>query len=195
MKKIIFLSLLVISITADAQSLKDLLYNGKLKSDSNTVVKKTDDLSTKIDTTTKKKPTEPEKKIVVTAPMDSSSAAIINDADAPTPVTPKDNATITRDNTKLWKSYIDSFVVTLNTEVLNSKKIKKGDYFIMIDYEIGLDGLVNVKNVSPSPESSYLQEQIKERININPPRMNPVLDGNGKARKVNKKYNLNISKD
>ncbi len=93
------------------------------------------------------------------------------------------------------KGYIDSLIVTLNTEVLNSKKIKKGDYFVMIYYEIGTDGVVNVKNVTPSPESSYLQEQIKERINIKPPRLNPITDANGKARKVNKKYNLNISKD
>src|SRR5687768_15965095 len=51
-----FLLLLLIagSFTGQAQSLRDLLYGGKLKSDSNTVVRKTDDLSTKIDTGQKK---------------------------------------------------------------------------------------------------------------------------------------------
>ncbi|MES1224991.1 MAG: hypothetical protein ABUT20_56405, partial [Bacteroidota bacterium] len=57
MKKIILLLAVVISVTANAQSLKDLLYSGKLKSDTGSVVRKTDDLSTKIDTA-KKKPAE-----------------------------------------------------------------------------------------------------------------------------------------
>jgi hypothetical protein len=50
--------LVAFAFTANAQtqpkSLKDLLYSGKLKMDSTGVVRKTDDLSTKIDTTTKK---------------------------------------------------------------------------------------------------------------------------------------------
>ena len=51
-----FLFLIIISVitsTAEAQSLKDLLYSGKLKKDSNTVIRKGDDLSSRIDTGTK----------------------------------------------------------------------------------------------------------------------------------------------
>ena len=55
MKKALLSSLvIVVSVYGKAQSLKDLLYGGKLKNDSNSVVRKTDDLSTKIDTSTKK---------------------------------------------------------------------------------------------------------------------------------------------
>ncbi len=64
MKKAILFLLIISAVGANAQSksqsLKDLLYSGKLKMDSNTVVRKGDDLSTKIDTSTKK-PAEPEK--------------------------------------------------------------------------------------------------------------------------------------
>ena len=55
MKKGILFLLLAASFSVEAQqSLKDLLYSGKLKSDSNTVIRKGDDLNAKIDTSTKK---------------------------------------------------------------------------------------------------------------------------------------------
>src|SRR4051812_37752119 len=68
MKQAILFLLLAGSFSAKAQSLKDLLYSGKLKSDSNSVVRATDDLKSKIDTSTRKAP-EPEKQKVVTQPQ------------------------------------------------------------------------------------------------------------------------------
>ena len=50
MKAIILSAAVLISATLNAQNLKDLLYGGKLKSDTGSTVRKTDDLSTKIDT-------------------------------------------------------------------------------------------------------------------------------------------------
>lgn len=73
MKKILLFLFLISGVSVNAQSLKNLLYSGKLKSDSNTVIRKTDDLKSKIDTGTKK-PAEPEKPAVTTtttAPVDS----------------------------------------------------------------------------------------------------------------------------
>jgi len=72
MKKGILFLLLAASFSAKAQSLKDLLYSGKLKNDSNTVIRKTDDLSTKIDTTTRKKPAETQKTDIAVKPLDTS---------------------------------------------------------------------------------------------------------------------------
>ena len=55
MKSAIFLLLMVAgAFAADAQSLKEALYKGKLKKDSTGVIRKTDDLSTKMVDTTKK---------------------------------------------------------------------------------------------------------------------------------------------
>ena len=62
MKKSLLFLLMVAAFSAGAQqkqSLKDLLYGGKLKLDSTAVIRKSDDLSTKIDTAAKKAP-EPE---------------------------------------------------------------------------------------------------------------------------------------
>src|SRR3954464_15295926 len=56
MKKGILFLFMAATFTSNAQSLKDLLYSGKLKMDSNTVIRKTDDLSSKIDTSQKKAP-------------------------------------------------------------------------------------------------------------------------------------------
>src|SRR4051794_37821770 len=57
MKYCLFVFVLLGAVTAEAQqkqSLKDLLYSGKLKRDSSGVIRSTDDLSSKIDTSTKK---------------------------------------------------------------------------------------------------------------------------------------------
>ncbi|HYC27296.1 MAG TPA: hypothetical protein VEB42_00755, partial [Chitinophagaceae bacterium] len=53
MKTVILSVMLLSGFTLNAQSLKDLLYSGKLKKDSSGVIRKTDDLSSKIDTVQK----------------------------------------------------------------------------------------------------------------------------------------------
>ncbi|MFI5133783.1 MAG: hypothetical protein ACHQEB_05575, partial [Chitinophagales bacterium] len=78
--------------------------------------------------------------------------------------------------------------------VLPSRKIKKGDYYIMVDYEIGPDGQVTINNVYPSPENSFLAQQVKDRLTLTAPHMNPALSSNGKPHKVVKRYNFTLSK-
>ncbi len=195
MKKGILFLLLVTTLTSNAQSLKDALYGGKLKTDSGTVIKKGDDLSSKIDTS-KKKPVEPEKTKITAVAMDSSITKMTVQTDSATLVVNKlDNNRVSKDNNKIWKEFMDTVISTLKQEVMTSKKIKKGDYYVMVDYEIGLDGQVTVTNVFPSPENKYIQEQVKERLSIDTPRLNPVLSGNGKPRKVVKRTNFTITKD
>ena len=193
MKKLILLAVLAISFSADAQKLKDLLYSGKMKSDSGTTVKQSDDRSKIIDTTAKK-PVEPAKPLV--APKDTSAGAVLP-FDVVTPVSeePKTTAEVNRDNNRIWKEFIDSLVSTLKSEVLSSKKIKKGTYNVLADYEIGLDGSVTIKNVFVTPESDWLSLQVKERLGISTPKLNPVLGSNGKPRKVNKRYSFTVVKD
>ena len=195
MKKGILFLLLVTTLTSNAQSLKDALYGGKLKTDSGTVIKKGDDLSSKIDTS-KKKPVEPEKTKITAITRDSSITKMTIHTDSAAIVVNKlDNITVSKDNNKIWKEFMDTVISTLKQEVMTSKKIKKGDYYVMVDYEIGLDGQVTVTNVFPSPENKYIQEQVKERLSIDTPRLNPVLSGNGKPRKVVKRTNFTITKE
>ena len=194
MKKSILFVLLISSITAGSQSLKDLLYSGRLKTDSGTVIRKGDDLTSKIDTS-KKKPVEPEKKKMTASIKDSSMTGLMSPADSAAVAAegPKDNAMVTKDNNKIWKEYIDSLTGTLKTEALPSKKIKNGNYYLLVEYEIGPDGQISIMNVSCSPENSFLQQTVKERLTLTAPQMNPVLS-NGKPRKVLKKYMLTLSK-
>ena len=190
-KGVLFLLVVITTVNANAQSLKDALYGGKLKTDSGTVIKKGDDLSTKIDTS-RKKPVEPEKPklTIITADSAAKKTTATNVA---TP--PVDNAAVTKDNNKIWKQFIDSAVSTLNAEVMTSKKLKKGEYFMMVDYAIELDGKVTINNVYPTPENKFLEEQVKERLNIDTPQLNPVLASNGKPRRVIKRHNFTLVKN
>jgi hypothetical protein len=195
MKKGILLMLLISSVVVNAQSLKDALYGGKLKTDTGTVIRKGDDLSSKIDTS-RKKPVEPEKIKVVTTAGDSSVKALATQSDSTKiPGADKnDNVVVLKDNNKIWKEYMDSVVGALKTEVLPSKKIKNDTYYVLVEYEIGIDGEVTINNVWPSPENTFLQQQVKERLTLSAPRLNPVLSGNGKPRKAIKKYNFTLVK-
>jgi hypothetical protein len=195
MKKAILFLVVITTVTANAQSLKDALYGGKLKTDSNTVLRKGDDLSTKIDTSTKKKPVVPEKNMSAALSMDSIKKWTTKPDSADAVVAPVGNTAVTKDNNKLWKEFVDSLVSTLKQEVLTSKKINKGDYFITVDYAIGIDGQVAITNVLLVPENKFLQEQVKERLSIDTPRLNPVLAGNGQPRKVTKRYNFTLTKN
>lgn len=187
--------LIVSSVIANAQTLKEALYGGKLKTDSGTVIRKGEDLSTKIDTA-RKKPVEPEKAKPTIAVTDSSikDLNIQTDPAATEVADKKDNNTATKDNNKIWKEYMDSVISTLNTEVIPSKKLKEGSYFVFIEYEIDTAGQVSILKVAPSPENAFLQQQINERLIYTAPRLNPVLFGNNKPRKVTKKYSFTITK-
>ena len=186
---------LAASFSVNAQSLKELLYSGKLKSDTGTVVRKSDDLSTKIDTN-KKKPVDIARVKSPTASGDSSLSSENEKVESSAAVAATGNKefnTASKDNNKIWKEFIDSVTSTLKTEVLPSKKIKSDTYYILIEYEIGADGQIAINNVSCSPENSFLQQQVKERLTLTAPPMNPLLT-NGKARKVVKKYTLILPK-
>lgn len=99
-----------------------------------------------------------------------------------------------KDNNKIWKAFIDSFATTIKSEVLSSGKIKKGAYSVLINYEIKPDGQVNISSVASDPQSSFLDEQIKLRLTLETPQLNPVLGTNGQPRTVAKKQMLTFVK-
>lgn len=193
-KGILFLCMLIV-VTANAQSLKDALYGGKLKTDSGSVLRKGDDLSTKIDST-RKKPVVEEKKMGSAMTLDSIKKWTTKaDTTNKTVIDKTDANAVKKDNNKLWKEFVDTVVSTLKAEVMSSKKIKKGDYFVMVDYAIGIDGQVTISNVLVSPENKTLETQVKERFNIDTPKLNPVLGSNGVPRKTVKRSNFTLTSD
>jgi hypothetical protein len=202
MKAIILAAAVLISATLNAQNLKDLLYGGKLKSDTGSTVRKSDDLSTKIDTLAYQKAVEARrvqeettKKELIASGVDSVQATIIATGGdtlvtAPgTPPTPKD----VKENNARWKFYIDELVGALRTEVMPNKKIKEGSYAVLVEYEIGEDGAVRVVTVSSDPANSFLENQIKDRITYNAPKLAPII-ANGKPRKIIRKQLISLSK-
>lgn len=211
MKPVLVLALLVAATSTKAQSLKETLFSGKLKSDTGSVVRKGDDLSTKIDTTTRKKPVPVvETGQIVTATLDSAGNIIttavpgdgvtgtaVNSTGSPIPAVDSAGNPIPaapRDNNAVWKDYMEEFSSTLRTDIANSKKVKSGTYSILIDYVIGVDGQVSVNNVNVAPENSFIAEQVKERITLTAPRLQPLLGTNGKPRQASRKQTITIAK-
>ncbi|MBB1282941.1 hypothetical protein HRH25_01050 [Flavisolibacter sp. BT320] len=242
MKKGILLLLLISSLFADAQSLKDALYGGKLKNQPGTVVRKGDDLA-KLEAEKR----ESEQKIIDSLRADSVTKALAvlaadsaRLADSGTVVTtalptdsamsagladnkpvasssvsqnsataapsetaeepnegeaPAEKAVDPKDNNALLKAYMEGIITTLKSEVLSSKKVKDGSYYVLVSYAIETDGQLNITDVFVSPENDFMQKQIKERLALETPKLNPVLSSSGKARKVNKKYNFTLVKE
>lgn len=210
MQKLLLIALcLVAASAADAQSLKEALYGGKLKMDSNAVLRKTDDIKARIDTA-QKKPAEPVKAAVATASADSVKGTAPVNTTAVTSTVPEtvmvDTATVAaatapataipaKSNTKLWKEYTDSLATVLKAEVLNNKKIKKETYYITLGYELDVDGKVTFTNVAATPANNMIEDGVKQRMDINPLQLAPMLDSNGQPRKVKRSYNFSVTKD
>ena len=173
------------------QTLKDALYGGRLKNDSGSVIKKTDDIKSKIDTSLKKTLEIKAKDSIVKAEVKADSVKQEKIKENVVAASKE----ISKDNNTLWKEFIDKLNTDIRSEVITSKKIKKGSYSILVDYEIGIDGSVNVNNVSSDPSNSFLENQIKERIIQGAPKLTPALLSNGKPRVSNKKQMLSYAKD
>lgn len=233
MKKSILFLLLAVSGMAQAQSLKDLLYSGKLKSMPGVVIRKGDDLSKFIDTSAKAPapavavaPTAPGVPATAASPATASAntarpaAAANNNSTAATTVTSEattqtsetvatENTTAEtaaapapapapekpKDNNALMKDYMASVLNTVKGEGLTNKKIKKGTYYGTLSYTIETDGGVTVTDILLTPENDVLKKQIKERIDAEAPKLTPVVNSAGVARKLNRKYNFNITKE
>jgi hypothetical protein len=75
-----------------------------------------------------------------------------------------------------------------------SKKIKKGDYTVTLEYEIGTDGVVSTKNIICDPKSDGLVDLIKERMMTNAPQLAPQIV-NGAPKKSSRRQILVFSKE
>jgi hypothetical protein len=219
MKKGILLLLLFCSVFAEAQSLKEALFKGKLKNDNNTVIRKGEDLSKMAPDTTRKAAPDTlaiikadsltmdsvAKGLIVrpdsaaltasnssdtTASEGTDSIAVTEPAPTPTVTTPAPKS-----NNALMKEYVDSVATTLQAEVLASKRIKKGIYYVTVSYAIETDGRVDITDVLLTPENAFLQSQTRTQLELAPPRLEPVLASNGTPRKVSRKYNFTLTKE
>ena len=177
MNRIFLLLTLFISSTCFSQkSLRDSLFSGKLKADSALVAK-----SKIVKDSTKK--TE----------IDPTTGKIVVDSSINLPALAKTEIKYS-DNNKIWKKFVDEYNPIINTEMLTSKKIKKGGYTVTLEYEIGIDGVVTTKNVTCDPKSEHLADLIKERMMPNAPQLAPQIV-NGAPRKSTKRQVLVFVKE
>ena len=177
MNRIFLIITLFISSTCFSQkSLRDSLFSGKLKADSALVAKskivKDSAKKTEIDPTTGK--------VVV----DSATSQLI----------PAKAEIKYSDNNKIWKKFVDEYTPIINTEMLTSKKIKKGGYTVTLEYEIGTDGVVTTKNIICDPKSESLENLIQERMMPNAPKLAPQVV-NGAPRKSSRRQVLVFVKE
>ena len=98
------------------------------------------------------------------------------------------------DNNKTWKKFVDEYTPIINTEMLTSKKIKKGGYTVTLEYEIGTDGVVSTKNIICDPKSEALIDLINQRMMANAPQLAPQIV-NGAPRKSSKRQILVFVKE
>jgi len=105
-----------------------------------------------------------------------------------------ENKAVSKDNNVVWKTYIDEMTASIKAEALQSSKVKKGNYFVLIDYRVNPDGQVSITSVSVDPQNSFLEQNIKDRLTLNPAKLNPIVDATGRTRTVNRKQTLNLNK-
>ena len=180
MRVLIFFTLVFFCSGCFAQSLRDSLFSGKLKVDSALLAKSKISVRKNEIDSTKKFRTDSSGKIVIDT--------LQKQANLEKPVISFS------DNNKIWKKFIDQNTAVINKETLTSRKIKKGSYSVMIEYEIGTDGVVNIKNVTSTPNSEYLVEQIKEKIIPEVPQLAPLIS-NGVPRKSLKRTVIFFNKE
>ena len=213
MKAIVFVCVIFLAMSAHSQSLKEALYGGRLKADtSGGVIRKGD--TARIQENMVQKAAETvaadslrkvtSDSIVQEALTAKKEKALAAGQDTSTvTLTAADTATVTlpvadltpKDNNTIWKNYIDTLTSTIKLEVLPSPKVKKGAYYVLAEYEIKPDGEIFIKNVSVDPESSFLLQQVKDRLTLDAPKLNPIIDANGRARTVARKQVLNFEKN
>lgn len=196
------------SVFVQAQSLKDALYSGKLKNSAGTVIRKGDDLTTKMDTARKVAPDSVKTLTAgpvlnpaggtLAASIDSSAQNTMATTEAGQPIA-ADTAAVAaaeapKDNESVLKGFMDALIGTLKTDALPSKRVKEGNYLVLISYAIETDGQLAFNDVFVAPENDFLKDQISQRLGIDVPHLQPVLSSSGKPRKINKKYKFTLVK-
>ena len=172
----LILGLFISSTCFSQKSLRDSLFSGKLKADSALVAKskivKDSTKKTEIDPSTGKTEVDPAIKPISTEKTELKYS----------------------DNNRTWKKFVDEYTKIINTEMLTTKKIKKGGYTVTLEYEIGTDGVVSTKNIICDPKSESLVNLIQERMMPNAPQLAPQVV-NGAARKSSKRQILVFVKE
>lgn len=176
--------LLVCASSLVGQSLRDSLYGGKLKADtgktfvskdtSKYIIKKNETVSAQ----------SGEKKKIGTVEEETSR---------PDDSMPDSLNKLYYSKQKLWKRFIENNTNILSQQANDSRKVKKGEYNIEIQYEIGLNGRVSTTGITCNPPNEFLNEQVAEFMK-RAPVLSPPVYSDGKPRKLNAVQPITIVK-
>jgi len=206
MKKGILFLLLITSVFAKAQSLKDALFSGKLKNQSGTVIRKGDDLSSKMDTAQKAAADTAnataalpgvDSTVQTSSTTTSDTAAGVtaeNTNVATDPTNTAAPAATPATNNAIWKTFIDSVASDVKNDITDSKKVKRGNYSVTVTYAIETDGETTINDVFVAPDNDYVKQLVRSRLSADSPRLSPVLNSAGAPRKVIKRQSFTVSK-
>jgi hypothetical protein len=181
MKTLLFILLVISGSAAMGQSLKDSLYGGKLKSPvgQTAVSKDTGKISVTRSEAISSQPGEKKAESAETKPSNETMPDSLN--------------RLYYSKQKLFKRFIESNVAIITQEAESTRKVKKGEYLIEVDYEIGLNGRITTTGITSSPHNDFLLEKVRELM-ARPPVLSPPIYSDGKPRKAYLKQPITILK-
>jgi len=94
---------------------------------------------------------------------------------------------------KTWKRFIEINTGIISQQADDTKKVKKGEYVIDIDYEIGLNGKVKANEIVCNPSNEFLIEQVTELMK-RVPTLAPPVYSDGKPKPLLAKQSITITK-
>lgn len=183
----IIIALLFTSSLIAQKSLRDSLYGGKLKADTGRTFVSTD--------TSKYVPSAPVKNATISSEpgekKKGDNKAEINKLDDAT--MPDSLNKLYYSKQRLWKKFIENNTQIISQQANDTRKVKKGEYTIEIEYEIGLNGRITTKGITCSPANEFLTEQVTELMKRTPVLSAPVYN-DGKPRAISANQPITIIK-
>lgn len=173
----LFIGLLLASSVL-GQRLRDSLFGGKLKADTNkTFVSK--DTTKYIPPVVYNATAQPETKKGEVNKLDESMPDSLNKT--------------FYGKQKTWKRFIEINTQIISQQANDTKKVKKGEYAIEVEYEIGLNGKIKANNITCNPPNEFLLEQVTELMK-RAPTLAPPIYSDGKPRPLKATQSITITK-
>lgn len=184
----IAIALLFTSSLIAQKSLRDSLYGGKLKADTGRTFVSTD--------TSKYVPAAPVKNATISSEPGEKKKGEANKVE----INKLDEATMPDSLNKLyyskqrlWKRFIESNTQIISQQANDTRKVKKGEYSIEIEYEIGLNGRITTKGITCSPANEFLTDQVTDLMKRTPVLSAPIYN-DGKPRAISATQPITIIK-
>jgi hypothetical protein len=181
-KKIIgfTLSFILITTSINAQSLKDSLFGGKIKADTGKTFVSTD--------TGKYVPPKIYNPSATTQGEVKKDGIVKPDESMPDSLNKAFYA-----KQKVWKRFIDINTNIVSQEASDTRKVKKGQYVVDINYEIGENGKVATKGITCNPSNDYILELVTQFMK-RPPFLAAPVYSDGKPHALQATQTITITK-